>query len=51
MFFCDDNNEESRPVAENTQEVGQDLREMFTSGDTSNSVDDEGKENPEEPWD
>lgn len=48
MLLCDDDDEERGPVAEDAQEVGQDLGEVLAPGDARDGVDDEGEERPEE---
>lgn len=48
MLLRDDDDEECSPVAEDAQEVGQDLGEVLAAGDTCDGIDHEGEEHPEE---
>lgn len=48
MLLRDDDYEEGSPVTKDTQEVGQNSREVLAAGDTCDGVDDETEECPEE---
>jgi hypothetical protein len=46
-----DHDEESRPVTEDTEEIGKDGAEVFAASDASNGIYNESEENPEEARD
>ena len=48
MLLSGYDNEEGRPVTQNTQEIGQNGREVLSPGNTCHHIDDERKECPEE---
>lgn len=51
MLLRNDDNEEGRPVTQDTQKVGQDSREMFTASHARHGINDEAEECPEESGD